>query len=1068
MHPNGDTSPEPEARRSGNGNVPDRADHSASAQADTGTGSVPGRYSEPAHVQQDPETPRAVAEPQQGEPIVVEPEGRPSEHFPGALPGHDVLPDHDADASENVSPEADGSGAGSAGADDSGTDSAEADRAEADSSGGADDSGTVSPGTDDSGADDSGTSEPDPAVPGQPSPQDTIPEDEDEDEDEGDEDDSENQEGPQSPGPQDRDPDPDGFSRSAHDPGEEITGGEPADGSDPDLFAEPGRVSADLFTPGVDLFALADTNSARSEDPEPAPADPATPVTGFDPADPVTPVTGFDPSDLDPSDLAPDADDPAGSAQAGSDPDSGVPDLERGQSSGASPRVGPLVWPAAPVAGISSDTSGSGGDKPSVPASPENLARTGGERGRPVPGRSLFTSANHGSVAHRPTAQNPTAQNPNTQNPTAQEPTGQDPRGEAETSGAAVGTGTATRRLADYRPLTADELVEKADVLDPYSQRSGTQPEALTDLLSSTETLREQVADLSLSLELAGVDQSRAERENLLAQLDDYVLPRLRRMDAPLLAVIGGSTGAGKSTLVNSLVRREVSRSGVLRPTTRSPVLVHHPYDSGAFLSQRILPGLGRITETSLGPLQPIELDAPRATALRLVPHEGLCPGLAIIDAPDIDSVIETNRELAVQLLGAADLWLFVTTAARYGDALPWDTLRQAVDRGVTVAMILDRVPPDSLRQIRTHLATRLREQGLGSSPVFVVPEMRPVGGLLPFETVAPLLSWLNRLARDARSRDVIVRRTLAGALDSLPDRSYLLATAADRQSAEYLQLGHDLETGIVRSREDLAISLADSTVLRGEVLARWRELLGGGELMNGSESATSRLRGLLRRPKPVPSEPLAQALRSAVGSLLRAAAQEAGDSVLDTWRERESGRKLVDNAARRPVNGRIPTLLASDPASADQGEEDPPAEPDDEVARAVAQWYAEIVEAARAEGGKRRATSRAISLGVGGAAALATLLAVARPTSGPQEDQVLASPADDAARVARRIMESVLGEQSTRAIVSRARRDLLQRAQTLIETEHVRLYHVLQASGARPDQGNTLREAAQMVEEAR
>ena len=50
-------------------------------------------------------------------------------------------------------------------------------------------------------------------------------------------------------------------------------------------------------------------------------------------------------------------------------------------------------------------------------------------------------------------------------------------------------------------------------------------------------------------------------------------------MDAPLLMVVGGSTGAGKSTLVNSLVGADVSPAGVLRPTTRAPVLVCHPAD---------------------------------------------------------------------------------------------------------------------------------------------------------------------------------------------------------------------------------------------------------------------------------------------------------------------------------------------------------------------------------------------------------------------------------------------------------------------------------------------------------
>src|SRR5689334_12445786 len=80
-------------------------------------------------------------------------------------------------------------------------------------------------------------------------------------------------------------------------------------------------------------------------------------------------------------------------------------------------------------------------------------------------------------------------------------------------------------------------------------------------MLGAVTTLRDRVAQTGLPLELAEVDASRATRDALLAQLDDYVIPRLRSLDAPLLAVVGGSTGAGKSTLVNSIVDAEVSRS---------------------------------------------------------------------------------------------------------------------------------------------------------------------------------------------------------------------------------------------------------------------------------------------------------------------------------------------------------------------------------------------------------------------------------------------------------------------------------------------------------------------------
>src|SRR5215203_3647081 len=117
-----------------------------------------------------------------------------------------------------------------------------------------------------------------------------------------------------------------------------------------------------------------------------------------------------------------------------------------------------------------------------------------------------------------------------------------------------------------------------------------------TDLTAALERLRDDLAGVRLDLELPGAAEARGARDDLVAQVDDYLLPRLRQMDAPVLMVVGGSTGAGKSTLVNSIVGSVVSPAGVLRPTTRAPVLACHPGDVPAFEGDRVLPGLARVS----------------------------------------------------------------------------------------------------------------------------------------------------------------------------------------------------------------------------------------------------------------------------------------------------------------------------------------------------------------------------------------------------------------------------------------------------------------------------------------
>src|ERR687891_1822309 len=273
------------------------------------------------------------------------------------------------------------------------------------------------------------------------------------------------------------------------------------------------------------------------------------------------------------------------------------------------------------------------------------------------------------------------------------------------------------------------------------------------DLPAALGRLRNDLDAVRLDLVVPGAEEARRTRDDLVAQVDDYLLPRLGQMDAPALIVVGGSTGAGKSTLLNSLVGSVVSPAGVLRPTTRAPVLAFHPDDLECFEGARVLPALPRASGGGARP-----------GTLQLAPTDSLPEGLALLDSSDIDSVLAENRALAGQLLAAADGWLFVTTAARYADAVPWEYLRAARDRGTALSVVLNRVPKDADHEVRQHLRSMLDEQGLPEADVLVVPETSLAEGLIPAAALAPVRAWLDDLAADAQARAALGRRTLRGA----------------------------------------------------------------------------------------------------------------------------------------------------------------------------------------------------------------------------------------------------------------------------------------------------------------
>ncbi|OUM39656.1 dynamin family protein [Arthrobacter sedimenti] len=543
--------------------------------------------------------------------------------------------------------------------------------------------------------------------------------------------------------------------------------------------------------------------------------------------------------------------------------------------------------------------------------------------------------------------------------------------------------------------------------------------------------VRGALENLAFPLALPSSADARESAVAARAQLNDYILPRLASLDAPLIAVVGGSTGAGKSTLVNALVGRPVSVTGAVRPTTRQPLLLHHPDDAGWFDDARVLPTLSRVRLAGddgaedgdpthqPDPATTMDPSAERGPAagpdtLLLRPTRTLPAGLALLDAPDVDSIADENRKLAGQLLAAADLWIFVTTANRYADAVPWKLLAEAGRRDVLVAVVLDRVPTGVEEEIRGDLLNLLSAENLGHAPIFVVPEL-PLGSsrMLPADAVVPISRWLQALAADAEGRRDIARRTVKGAMRALAGRIDSIADAAAQEQSVGDALRASVDAAYRDALTDVLAATEDGRLLRGEVLARWQDFVGTGEFMRGLETRIGWARDRVSAfftGRPAPAATVADAIGSGLQTVIVEQAARADEATRRRWRAEQAGRVLLEG---------VPSWRADDFSSS--------------VAREIRAWQQDLLQLVQAEGADKRFTARMLSFGVNGVA-VALMVVVFASTGGLTGGEI--GIAGASAIAGQKLLEAVFGDDAVRRLTAIARKNLSQRVDGLFRHE--------------------------------
>ncbi len=141
----------------------------------------------------------------------------------------------------------------------------------------------------------------------------------------------------------------------------------------------------------------------------------------------------------------------------------------------------------------------------------------------------------------------------------------------------------------------------------------------------------------------------------------------------PLVISFIGGTGVGKSSILNLIAGKQISKSSPIRPTTNQPV-VFFP-ENHSFNPKTL--GIIDITFKSQS----------------FIPDESIDKlNIIFFDLPDIDSMEKKHGMIAKKAIDASDVIIFVVSPDKYGDSILYDFLKIATSKHKNIFILFNKI----------------------------------------------------------------------------------------------------------------------------------------------------------------------------------------------------------------------------------------------------------------------------------------------------------------------------------------------------------------------------------------
>jgi len=229
---------------------------------------------------------------------------------------------------------------------------------------------------------------------------------------------------------------------------------------------------------------------------------------------------------------------------------------------------------------------------------------------------------------------------------------------------------------------------------------------------------------------------------------------------------------------------------------------------------------------------------------------------------------------MADHLIEAADLCLFVTTATRYADRVPWDVLARVRQRGLPLMVMVNRIPAGEAdrRELLADVERLFAEAGLAnaiatgtSREPSLVPasgthadlvtveegDIEPATQSLARAAIGPIAERIGQLRGNRDARIELAAKALTGSLAGLGPLLEDIADDCEHEAIDVEALrrvaNHHFERELMALREELG----RARFLREEALRHWQRFVGADQITRFFSHGIGRIRGAIAGDRP-------------------------------------------------------------------------------------------------------------------------------------------------------------------------------------------------------------------------